>query len=94
MVCLRLIGHHIHGNRRAGRRDRVKDDGLHIFPGPDQSGPVSYTHLDVYKRQELDLQGYGYLCVALVRTRRQSGLQAGGLVDSGPGSPEQGIGQA
>lgn len=23
---------------------------------------------------ELDLQGYGYLCVALVRTRRQSGL--------------------
>ena len=42
---------------------------------------------------ELDLQGYGYLCVALVRTRRQSGLQGGGLADSGPGSLEKGIGR-
>ena len=39
MVCLRLIGHQLHGNRRAGRRDRVKDDGLHIFPG--RISPVS-----------------------------------------------------
>src|SRR5699024_1974902 len=38
MVCLRLIGHQLHGNRRAGRRDRVKGDGLHIFPGTDQPG--------------------------------------------------------
>lgn len=29
----------------------------------------------------------------LLRTRRQSGLQAGGLTDSGSGSLEQGIGQ-
>ena len=42
---------------------------------------------------ELDLQGYGYLCVALVRTRRQSGLQAGRLADPGSGSFEQGIGR-
>ena len=42
---------------------------------------------------ELDLQGYGCLCFALVRTRRQSGLQARGLADPGSGSLEQGIGR-
>ena len=38
MVCLRLIGHHLHGNRCTGRRDRVESYGLHIFAGTDQPG--------------------------------------------------------
>ena len=36
-------------------------------PGPHGAGPVSYTHLDVYKRQEQEAARHGVLLSALMR---------------------------
>ena len=52
-TCLHKLGHFFVGERHFTGKDFLLDAGREVVRDVDASRAVSYTHLDVYKRQAL-----------------------------------------